>query len=120
VQAHFNAAKTVGSYRDTVLKDGPVAYWRLGETQGQVAQNIAPAGDQRMVALVWKNLPTGISAPAQVSLPVGQDKVEIELAAAGDAPAGKFDKVLVAATTNIAGQDVTAESAPAAIEIAKP
>ena len=41
-------------------------------------------------------------------------------AAASNAAAGKFDKILVAATTNIAGQDVTAESAPAALEIANP
>jgi len=120
VQAHFNAAKAPGSYRDAVLKDGPIAYWRLGETQGQVAENIAPAGDQRRVALAWKNLPKGVTAPAQVSLPVGKATVEVELAAAGDAAVGKFDKILVAATTNIAGEDVTAESPPAALEIAKP
>jgi len=120
VQAHFGAAKAPGSYRDAVLKDAPIAYWRLGETQGQVAENIAPAGDQRMVALAWKNLPKGVTAPDRVSLPVGKATVEVELAAAGDAAVGKFDKILVAATTNIAGEDVTAESPPAALEIAKP
>jgi uncharacterized repeat protein (TIGR01451 family) len=39
-QSYFAAVRstpTSGSYRDTVLSDGPTSYWRLGEASGSVA-----------------------------------------------------------------------------------
>ena len=48
-----------------ILKDNPLAYWRLDETEGQVATSVAPA-HKRLVKLAWKNLPAGVTAPAEV------------------------------------------------------
>ncbi|HEV3024260.1 MAG TPA: LamG domain-containing protein, partial [Pirellulales bacterium] len=62
IQAHYNAAKAMTPARDVILKDNPLAYWRLDETEGQVAKSVAPA-HKRLVKLAWKNLPAGLAAP---------------------------------------------------------
>jgi concanavalin A-like lectin/glucanase superfamily protein len=119
IQAHFAAAKAAAPARDVILKDNPVAYWRLDETDGQVARSIAPP-HKRLVKLAWKNLPAGLSAPDQVVLVDAQDKVEVELSAAASVAPGKLDKIVVAGTTNVGEQEFTAESPPAVIEVNKP
>ncbi|HEV3136689.1 MAG TPA: LamG domain-containing protein, partial [Pirellulales bacterium] len=119
IAAHFNAAKTAAPARDVILKDNPLAYWRLDETDGQVARSIAPS-HKRLVKLAWKNLPSGLAAPDEVVLVDAQNNVEIELTATPSVPPGKLDKVTVAGTTRIADRDFTAESVPAVIEVNKP
>ncbi|MBI3837024.1 MAG: pre-peptidase C-terminal domain-containing protein, partial [Planctomycetia bacterium] len=61
IAAHYSAAKAAAPARDVILKDNPLAYWRLDETDGQVARSIAPA-HKRLVKLAWKNLPAGLTA----------------------------------------------------------
>ena len=119
IQAHFNAAKAAAPARDVILKDNPLAYWRLDETEGQLAHSIAPP-HKRLVKLAWKNLPAGLSAPEHVLLTDAQNKIEIELAATAAVAPGKLDKVVVAGTTPIGEQDFTAESVPSVIEVNKP
>jgi hypothetical protein len=119
VQAHFNAAKAATPARDAILKDNPLVYWRLDETDGQLARSVAPA-HKRLVKLAWKNLPAGLAAPDQVLLVDAQKKIEIELAATAAVAPGKLDKVIVAGTTPFAEQDFTAESPPAVLEVNKP
>jgi len=119
VAAHFAAAKAATPARDVILKDNPLAYWKLDETEGQVAQSVAPP-HKRLVKLAWKNLPAGVAAPAEVLLVDAQDKVEIELSAAATAAPGKQEALVVAGTTPALGADFTAESAPAALEVNKP
>jgi Concanavalin A-like lectin/glucanases superfamily/Bacterial pre-peptidase C-terminal domain len=119
VQAHFAAAKATTPARDAILKDNPLAYWRLDETEGQTAASAAPA-HKRLVRLAWQNLPASISAPAEVMLVDAQKTVEIELAAAESVPAGKLEKVVVTGTTPVGGSDFTAEAPPVAIEVNKP
>jgi hypothetical protein len=119
VQAHFAAAKGMTPARDVVLKDNPLVYWRLDETDGQVARSVAPA-HKRLVKLAWKNLPAGLTAPDEPLLVDAQNKIEVELAAAPAVAPAKLDKVIVAATTLEGGQDFTAESPPGVIEVNKP
>ena len=119
VQAHFAAAKAAAPARDVILKDNPLAYWRLDETDGQLARSIAPA-HKRLVSLAWKNLPAGLTLPDQVILVDAQNKIDIELAAAAAVAPAKFDKVVVAGTTRVGEADFTAESPPAVLEINKP
>jgi hypothetical protein len=118
IAAHFGAAKAAAPARDVILKDNPVVYWRLDETEGQLASSIAPA-HKRLINLAWKNLPAGLSAPDQVVLVDAQDKAEVALAAAASVTPGKVENIVVAATTRVASGDFTAESAPAAVEINK-
>ncbi len=119
VQAHFAAAKGMTPARDVVLKDGPLAYWRLDETEGAVAASSSPA-HKRLVKLAWQHLPGGLTAPAEVVLVDAQQAIEVELIAADSAAAGKVENVIVAGTTNAAGGPFTAESVPVVLEVNKP
>lgn len=119
VQAHFAAAKGMTPARDVILKDNPLAYWRLDETDGAVAMSSAPA-HKRLVKLAWQNLPGGLTAPAEVVLVDAQPAVEIELAAAESLAAGKLENVIVAGTTAAGAGPFTAESVPVAVEVNKP
>jgi hypothetical protein len=119
VQAHHAAAKAATPARDVILKDNPLAYWRLDEVDGRVAASIAPAR-KRLVKLAWKNLPSGLSAPGQVLLVEAQNQAEVELAATAAVPPGKLENVIVAGTTPIGEADFTAESPPVAVEVNKP
>ncbi len=119
VQAHFNAAKAMTPARDVILKDNPLVYWRLDETEGQVANSAAPA-HKRLVKLAWKNLPAGLTAPGEVVLVDGQATSEIELAAAPAVAPAKLENVVVAATTLAGAKSFTADSPPAVLEVNKP
>jgi hypothetical protein len=61
-----------------------------------------------------------MSAPRQVLLAAGQDKIDVELVAAENAAVGKVENLSVAATTAVGVDDFTAESAAAVLEVAKP
>ncbi len=118
IAAHFNAAKAEAPARDTILKDNPLVYWQLDETDGQLAASVAPP-HKRLVKLAWKGLPAGLSVPDQVVLVDGQDKAEVELLAADSIPPGKVENIVVAGTTAALGGDFTAESPAGAIEVNK-
>jgi hypothetical protein len=119
IQAHYSAAKAATPARDAILKDNPLAYWRLDETEGQLARSIAPA-HKRLVKLAWKNLPAGFSVPDQVVLVDAQNQVEVELAATAAVGPGKLDKVVVAGTTPFGDADFTAQSPAVVVEVNKP
>jgi hypothetical protein len=119
VQAHYAAAKAAAPARDVILKDSPLAYWRLDEVDSRMAASIAQPR-KRLVKLAWKNLPGGLSAPEQVLLVNAQNQTEIELAATAAVPPGKLEQVIVAGTTQIGEADFTALSPPVAVDVNKP
>jgi len=119
VAAHFAAAKGMTPARDVVIKDNPLAYWRLDETEGALAATSAPA-HKRLVTLAWQNLPAGISVPREILLVDAQAAIEVELAAGADVPAGKVENVVVTGTTPAGAAPFTAESVPVAVEVTKP
>ena len=119
IQAHFAAAKAATPARDVILKDNPLAFWRLDETEGSLAKSVAPP-HKRLVKLAWKNLPAGLSAPDEVVLVDGQNKIDVELAAGAAVAPAKLDKLVVAATTLAGEADFTAESVAAVLEVSKP
>lgn len=61
--------------------------------------------------------PAGISAPIFVTIPSDASDATIPLKAAADAPIGKYDNLVVVASTRVKGQDVTVHSQPAHVEI---
>lgn len=119
VAAHFAAAKAKTPARDVVLKDNPLAYWPLGETEGSLAASVAPPR-VRLVKLAWQNLPTGLSAPAEILLANAQNTAQVELAAADSVPPGKLENVAVAGTTRAPGGEFTAQSPAVVVEVTKP
>lgn len=61
--------------------------------------------------------PQGISAPIFVTLPGDASEATIPLRAAADAPPGKFDNLVVVASTTVKEQTITVHSHPAQVEI---
>jgi hypothetical protein len=69
--------------------------------------------EKNPVVVTWKDGPAGIVAPIRLEIPGDQSEVQVELAAAADAPQGAFCNLVVVATTSVKGQNVEVES-PAA------
>lgn len=74
-------------------------------------------GEKGAVQVSFKNLPTGVTAPA-ATIAEGQAEADVELSAAANTPVGSIGLVAVA-TTKIKEQTVSVTSAPAAVTIEK-
>jgi uncharacterized membrane protein len=69
------------------------------------------------VKLQFSDGPAGLAAPIVVTIPGDSNQVTIPLTAAADATPGKFDNLIVVASTTVKGQNITVQSKPAAVEI---
>lgn len=70
------------------------------------------------IQLTLRNLPLGVSGPAEIVIAAGQNEVEVELKAAADAAIGHFEGIQAVASTTVQGKPITAESAAAALDVA--
>jgi hypothetical protein len=61
--------------------------------------------------------PAGLAAPIFVVIPGESSQVKIPFTAVADAPAGKFENLVVVASTVVKGQNITVQSKPALVEI---
>jgi len=75
--------------------------------------------DKQPVVVKWKKLPTGVTAPPEVTIPADQDSAVVELVAAADAAAGSFADLAVTAATKFQGKELTVDSAALSGEIVK-
>lgn len=71
------------------------------------------------VAIRLKNLPVGVTAPAEITIPDGQNEVTVDLTAAVDARAGEA-AISAVATAKVKEKTVTIESVPAMLVVAAP
>lgn len=71
------------------------------------------------ISLKLKNLPAGVSAPAEITIPDGQNEVLIDLTAAADAPLSAAD-ITAVATLKVKEKMLTIESGPATLQVAMP
>jgi hypothetical protein len=92
---------------------GPIAI--NGKQKVKVTAN--RFGENGPIALAFKNLPTGITAPEGTVIPEGMTEVEVELSAAADAAVGRIENLVVAASTKVKETDVAVESPPVAFEV---
>jgi hypothetical protein len=75
-------------------------------------------GDEpQLVRLQISDGPAGLLAPIFVTVPADASQIKIPLTAEATAPAGKFDNLVVVATTTVKGQNVAVASKPAAVEV---
>ncbi|MEX2174189.1 MAG: hypothetical protein WD872_07490 [Pirellulaceae bacterium] len=101
----------------TVAPAGPLV---VGQKQ-KVKLTLTRRGDDRQpVDLKFKAFPPGVTGPEKTTLTADQQEIEIELAAAADAPPVKFEQLVAVASGKVAGVDVSVESAPVALEIKAP
>lgn len=103
--------------RVTLEPAGPVA---TGATQ-KCKIKLERAGEESpAVAVVLRNLPLGVTAPAELVVPAGQNELEFELTAAADASVGSMTDLRAVATATIAGRQVMVESPATAFEVKMP
>ncbi|HEY2841977.1 MAG TPA: PPC domain-containing protein [Pirellulales bacterium] len=94
---------------------GPMA---AGGKQSVVVK-LTRMGDANGAAVVrFKNLPPGIVAPAEVTIPEGQSEASVELSAAADVAAGPT-ALAVSGSLKVKDRTVNLESEPVNIEITK-
>jgi hypothetical protein len=114
-----------------VVADVPLKVVKPLAASAAIAGPIAPGGKQKLkvtltrlgeaqpaVRLSLKNLPEGITAPADAAVPEGKSEVEVELSAAEDARPAKAENVVVIASTKLKDREVVTETAPIAVEVA--
>ena len=73
--------------------------------------------DPQPVRLQVSDGPAGLAAPIFVIVPNDANQAKIPITAAASAKPGKFDNLIVVATTVVKGQNVTVQSKPASVEI---
>ncbi|MEO2049204.1 MAG: hypothetical protein ABGX16_21810 [Pirellulales bacterium] len=73
--------------------------------------------DPQPVRLQISDGPAGISSPIYVMIPADASTGEIHINAAANAPTGKFNNLIVVASTTVKGQTTRVKSEPAMIEI---
>jgi hypothetical protein len=75
-------------------------------------------GDEpQPVRLQISDGPAGLSAPIFVTVPADASQIKIPITADAAAPAGKFNNLVVVATTVVKGQNVAITSKPAIVEV---
>jgi hypothetical protein len=73
--------------------------------------------DPQPVRLQVSDGPEGLAAPIIFTIAKDADQANIPITAAASASPGKFDSLVVVATTVVKGQNVTVHSKPASVEI---
>lgn len=77
------------------------------------------AAEKEAATIAFKDLPKGITVPANLTVAADKNEVETEVSAAADVTPGSIELVAVAAM-NVKGRPVVANSAATALEIKKP
>ena len=98
----------------SVAMSGPIVAG--GEQQADV--QLQRFGDEpQPVRLQVSDGPAGLAAPIFVTIPGDANQAKIPFTAAAAATPGKFDNLVVVASTTVKGQNVTVQSKPASVEI---
>jgi hypothetical protein len=101
----------------TVTPAGPLVQ---GKTVKVKLAIVRRGEDKQPVELKFKALPQGVTGPEKIAFTPDQQEMEVELTAAADAPAVKFEQLAVSATTKYAGQDIAVDSPNVALEVKAP
>lgn len=96
-----------------VAPAGPVKRGANQKVKLTVARTASAAG---AVTLRLKNLPTGMNAPAEITLAEGQNEIEVEITASAEAPLGDVG-ISAVATTKVKEKQVTIESPVVALAV---
>jgi hypothetical protein len=107
--------RVVKPFDVSVVPAGPMTRGAAQKIKFTVARTAA-AGP---VAIRLKHLPAGLNLPAEITIPEGQNEVQIDVTAAADAPLGE-SKLIAVATSKVKEKLVAVESAPVALQVAMP
>jgi hypothetical protein len=109
------ALRVVKPFEVSVAPAGPMNRGAAQKVKFSVAR-MAASGP---VAIRLKHVPAGLNLPAEITIPEGQNEVQIDVTAAADAPLGE-SKVVAVATSKVKEKLVAVESAPVALQVAMP
>jgi hypothetical protein len=98
----------------SVAMTGPIV--QGGQQQAEV-QLVRFGDNPQPVRLQVSDGPPGLSSPIFVKIPADASKTALRLTADADAPVGRFENLVVVASTVVDDENVTVSSKPAAIEI---
>lgn len=101
----------------SVVMAGPVA---AGGQQQANVQLVRFGADPQPVRVHVSDGPEGLAAPVFVMISGDANQATMPVTAAAAAKPGKFENLVVVASTAVAGQNVTVQSQPASIEIQPP
>ena len=76
--------------------------------------------EKHAVSFRWKQGPAVISAPIEIAIPADKDELDIQLIAAPELTDETNNELVAIVTTQVDGQEVSVESKPVRLEIAKP
>lgn len=107
--------RIVKPFAVSVTPAGPMKRGAAQKIKFSVARTAA-AGP---VAIRWKHAPAGLNLPAEITIPEGQNEVEVDVTAAADAPLGE-SKLIAVATSKVKEKLIAIESAPVALQVAMP
>jgi hypothetical protein len=107
--------RVVKPFEVSVAPAGPM---NRGAAQ-KITFSVARTAAAGAVAIRLKHIPAGLNLPAEITIPEGQNEVQIDVTAAADAPLGE-SKVVAVATTKVKEKLVAVESAPTALQVAMP
>ena len=98
----------------SVAMSGPIV---AGGQQQATVQLQRFGDDPQPVRLHVSDGPAGLLAPLFVTIPSDANQAVIPFGAASTAAPGKFDNLVVVASTTVTGQNVIVQSKPASVEI---
>ncbi|MGH7136576.1 MAG: hypothetical protein ACREHD_12610 [Pirellulales bacterium] len=107
--------RVVKPFDVSVAAAGPMTRGAAQKLKFSVARTAA-AGP---VSIRLKHVPAGLNIPAEITIPEGQNEVQIDVTAAADAPLGEC-KLVAVATSKVKEKLVAVESAPVALQVAMP
>ena len=107
--------RVVKPFDVSVAPAGPMTRGAAQKIKFSVARTAA-AGP---VSIRLKHVPAGLNLPAEITIPEGQNEVQIDVTAAADAPLGE-SKLIAVATSKVKEKLVAVESAPVALQVAMP
>jgi hypothetical protein len=107
--------RVVKPFEVSVAPAGPMTRGAAQKIKFTVSRTAA-AGP---VAIRLKHVPAGLTLPAEITIPEGQNEVQIDVTAAADAPLGE-SKLIAVATSKVKEKLVAVESAPVALQVAMP
>jgi hypothetical protein len=107
--------RVVKPFEVSLVPAGPMNRGAVQKIKFSVVRTAATGA----VAIRLKQVPAGLNLPAEITIPEGQNEVQIDVTAAADAPLGE-SKVVAVATTKVKEKLVAIESAPTALQVAMP
>ena len=127
------AGEYKGVRKEVRLAKVPLRVVKPLDIAGAATAPIAPGGkhkfkmtalrydpaDPQPVDVTLRDLPSGITGPGKVTIVPGETEAVVELVADGGAAEGKFDTLVLTATTRVKGMEVAVESAPVHLEVRK-